>query len=269
MVPAWHWRICLSMKGDSMSSPKIGHILAAISLVLMFAAQVSQVYGQALSNEAGSPALPLQAGVHEWVDGVSIPTAKNSPFSARVEIEASQSLPDGTTISHKTMNIIGRDHNGRTHNEGRTLVNGTETREPKISFISIYDADTRTRTVLYPDQHLARVSEVRASAPTTPRPSVTPASKNEDLGDQMIEGVEAHGRRITTTYPAGAVGNDRPFDVVNEFWFSKELEMTLLIRRTDPRYGTQTVRVTNINRSPDPALFAVPAGYKVVNESAP
>jgi hypothetical protein len=43
--------------------------------------------------------------------------------------------------------------------------------------------------------------------------------------------------------------------------------MTLLIVGNDPRYGTQTVRVTDINRIPAPALFEVPADYKVVNES--
>lgn len=225
--------------------------------------------GQALSNDVASPALPPQAGVHRWIDGVTIPSARSSPFSAKVEIEAKQQLQDGTTVTSKTINIIGRDEHGRTHNEAREVINGAEAREPKISFISIYDPNTKTRTVVYPGEQLARVAEVKPPRPARTSPGSTqPTSKREDLGDEAMEGFSAHGIRVTTTYAAGAVGNDRPFEVIDEIWYSKDLEMTLLIRRSDPRYGNQVVRVTEITRSPDNALFEVPAGYKIVNENA-
>jgi hypothetical protein len=38
-------------------------------------------------------------------------------------------------------------------------------------------------------------------------------------------------------------------------------------KHNDPRFGEQTYRLTNINRSePDPSLFNPPNGYKLVTE---
>src|SRR5574341_712211 len=41
-------------------------------------------------------------------------------------------------------------------------------------------------------------------------------TNKEELGTQTIEGVECAGRREVTTIPAGAVGNERPIEMVNE-----------------------------------------------------
>jgi hypothetical protein len=92
-------------------------------------------------------------------------------------------------------------------------------------------------------------------------------TNNEELGTRNIEGVEAEGTRTTTTIPAGAIGNERPIDIVYEKWYSKELQLIVYSKHSDPRYGDQTYRLTNISRSePDPGLFAVPAEYKVLAE---
>lgn len=88
-------------------------------------------------------------------------------------------------------------------------------------------------------------------------------TKTEQLGSKNIEGVEAEGTRTVTTIPAGAIGNERPIETVYEKWYSKELQMVVMSKRTDPRFGEQTYRLTNIVRNePDPSLFSVPAGYK-------
>jgi hypothetical protein len=86
----------------------------------------------------------------------------------------------------------------------------------------------------------------------------------EQLGVQNIEGVDAEGTRTTTTIPAGAIGNERPIEVVYERWFSKELQLVVLSKQSDPRFGEQTYRLTNIVRAePDPSLFSLPTGYRV------
>ena len=91
-------------------------------------------------------------------------------------------------------------------------------------------------------------------------------SRSEDLGEQNIEGVSAHGTRTITTIPAGAIGNERPIEITYEKWFSNELQMVVYSKQSDPRTGEQTYRLTNINRSePDPSLFQLPSGYKVVS----
>lgn len=101
-------------------------------------------------------------------------------------------------------------------------------------------------------------------------------SKTEDLGTRDFEGVQATGTRRTTTIPAGAIGNERPIEIVYERWFSKDLGMVVYSKNSDPRFGEQTYRLTNINRAePDPSLFTVPQGYTIttkggdVNASSP
>lgn len=89
-------------------------------------------------------------------------------------------------------------------------------------------------------------------------------AKQESLGKQVIEGVEAEGSRTTFTIPAGSVGNERAIEMVNERWYSPELQVVVMTRHSDPRFGETTYRLTNINRSEQPkSLFEVPADYTV------
>jgi hypothetical protein len=86
----------------------------------------------------------------------------------------------------------------------------------------------------------------------------------EQLGKQLIEGVEAEGTRSTITIPAGDIGNERPIEIVTERWYSPELQLVVMSRHSDPRNGETTYKLTNISRA-DPAksLFEVPAGFTV------
>jgi cytochrome c556 len=90
--------------------------------------------------------------------------------------------------------------------------------------------------------------------------------KLESLGKQIIEGVEAIGNRSTFTIPAGEIGNTRPIEIVNEEWYSPELDLMVLTKRSDPRTGETTYRLTNLTRNePDRALFEVPADYTLTS----
>ncbi len=94
-------------------------------------------------------------------------------------------------------------------------------------------------------------------------------TRTEQLGIQNIEGVEAEGTRTITTIPAGDIGNERPIEMISERWYSKDLQLVVMSRHSDPRFGEQTYRLTNIVKSePDPSLFELPAGYKVLSEPA-
>jgi hypothetical protein len=87
-------------------------------------------------------------------------------------------------------------------------------------------------------------------------------AKTESLGKQTIEGVEAEGTRTTVTIAAGEIGNDRAIEIVNERWYSPELQTLVMTRHSDPRFGETVYRLTNINRSePAKSLFEVPADY--------
>lgn len=86
----------------------------------------------------------------------------------------------------------------------------------------------------------------------------------EDLGTQVMEGVQVTGTRSTQTIPVGKIGNDRPIVITTEVWTSPDLKTTVLSKRSDPRMSDQTFKLTNIQRSePDPSLFTVPSDFKI------
>jgi len=88
--------------------------------------------------------------------------------------------------------------------------------------------------------------------------------KEEQLGKQNIEGVEADGTRTTITIPAGEIGNERAIEIVSERWYSPELQLVVMTRHSDPRFGETTYKLTNINRTEQAkSLFEVPAGYTI------
>ena len=92
-------------------------------------------------------------------------------------------------------------------------------------------------------------------------------TQTESLGTQAIEGVEATGTRTTTTIPAGTIGNEQAIKIVSESWYSPELQTMVLTKRSDPRFGETSYKLTNIVRAePSPALFEVPAGYTITDE---
>jgi hypothetical protein len=88
----------------------------------------------------------------------------------------------------------------------------------------------------------------------------------EDLPADSIAGLEVTGTRTTQVVPAGSMDNDRDFTVIAETWISPELKTTVRRMTSDPRTGTVTTELSNIDRSePDPALFKPPAGYKLMD----
>jgi hypothetical protein len=86
----------------------------------------------------------------------------------------------------------------------------------------------------------------------------------EQLGKQIIEGVEAEGTRRKVTIAAGEIGNERALEIVSERWYSPELQLVVMTRHSDPRFGETTYKLTNINRAePAKSLFEVPSDYTI------
>jgi hypothetical protein len=85
------------------------------------------------------------------------------------------------------------------------------------------------------------------------------------LGRRMMEGVNADGTSETSTIEAGAIGNDRPIQSVNERWYSPDLQTVMMSRHSDPRTGDETFKLVNVSRTEPPQyLFQIPAGYQIV-----
>ncbi len=95
-------------------------------------------------------------------------------------------------------------------------------------------------------------------------------TRTESLGTQLVEGVQAEGTRTVTTIPAGQIGNEQPIEIVRERWYSPELQVVVKTVSSDPRTGTTTYRLSNIQRTePTPTLFQVPSDYTLVETPAP
>jgi hypothetical protein len=100
------------------------------------------------------------------------------------------------------------------------------------------------------------------AAPSKANPATT-----EDLGSETMEGLAVTGKRITQTIPAGQVGNARPIETMTEVWTSPELKTVIYSKQTDPAMGDNTFQLSNVSRDePDPSLFTVPAGFKIVDD---
>jgi TonB family protein len=223
---------------------------------------------------------------------------KNAPFSGEMVSESIQTLADGNRIVHRTNTIIYRDGEGRIRRETSFKIrdgNSGAYMEHKTIQVSApfggqnFMLDPQNRTArkfpVRPIREIAGVTTLQSvtvggiadrtaiapgivSVPGPVRPvgrfGVNAETKNESLGSQMIEGVAVEGTRVTHTIPAGSIGNERPIEATYERWYSKELQLDVLIKSVDPRSGESTQQLTNISRSePDPALFEIPSDYTV------
>jgi hypothetical protein len=103
-----------------------------------------------------------------------------------------------------------------------------------------------------------KMAEMQAQQETNTR------THSEDLGMMHQNGVQAQGSRSTLTIPVGQIGNNREIKVVNERWYSQELQMTVKSINSDPRFGTTTYDLRNISRSNPPlSFFQIPSDYTV------
>jgi len=83
---------------------------------------------------------------------------------------------------------------------------------------------------------------------------------------ESIEGVSVQHYRETQTIPAGEIGNDQDLAITSEFWYSGELRLNLKATRNDPRFGEESLAVSDIDRSEPPASqFEIPADYTVTD----
>jgi len=227
--------------------------------------------------------------------GFEMKVVKGAPYSAKTEVESVQALADGNRIRNKTTTFVYRDGEGRTRRESvgkeqtlatevfisdpATGVNyslDTQRRIAVKSHVNLQDIELEKMKVaiemVMKEQELKRrtpENEQVAQAEGSGIVKKKPQPVTESLGQQLIEGVLCEGRRATTTIPAGAAGNELPINIVNEQWYSPELQVYVLTKQSDPRSGETIYRLTNINRSePDRALFEVPADYAIKEQSS-
>jgi hypothetical protein len=208
---------------------------------------------------------------------------KGAPFSATASTETSQVLQDGTAIHRTATSTLYRDSQGRSRHEVTLSGFGPLQAAGKThTVITIGDPVAGAHYMLDPDRKIAHQMKLHTPGPgkaATPEAAqafqqkmearlqqeeASGVVKKDNLGTQAINGVTAEGTRITRTIAAGQIGNDKPLQVVFERWYSPDLQIVVKSTRTDPRFGTTTYTLSNIQRTePASTLFTVPADYTV------
>ena len=220
------------------------------------------------------------------------------PYSAEVTVENRQSLADGNEIVLTHVSRVYRDQLGRTRRDEQLGPPEAQRQhifinDPVAGHSYVLDPAQQRAHELPPGLPFARgaAGMPRGPAPgpafagaqferAVPAPGGSPlpapvmlpfpgAEHSEDLGQREIEGLRVQGTRSVAVIPAGAIGNLRPIEVINEQWISPDLDLVVDSVRRDPRFGEMHYSVSNIMRSePDPSLFELPPGYEVVGPQA-
>jgi hypothetical protein len=232
-----------------------------VRTIALLAAVAGPASAPVYSQELPDLSPPPYRGVTAVVDGIFVTPVPGAPLTAVVEVESTQVLADGSALSKKSIANIARDSQGRIYNERRQLVSPSYTGQPPILSFHIFNPETRLSIFVNPATRIARQF-------TLSQPTPRPPTNGEDLGNQVMENVLAHGIRVTRTVPAAVSGTGMPVIVTDECWYSDELHLNMLVKHDDPRTGQQTVSVTRLSRAePDEAMFKVPAGFKIVDET--
>jgi hypothetical protein len=238
---------------------------------------------------------------------ISSAPVQGAPYSATITNESIQTLADGNRIVQTSTGTTVRDSQGRTRQDAPLPLIGNMSPADAPHLVIIQDPVAQTSYTLNLADKTAfkgpsmmplfsagamtggggggavtmRIKGAGGGGPMiggldlpqtigVSRVQVSDESgkvQTEDLGSQSIEGVLANGTRTTRTIPAGQVGNDKPLSIVTEVWTSPELKTIVYSKRSDPRMGDQTFKLTNIVRSePDPSLFTIPADFKTNEE---
>jgi hypothetical protein len=260
---------------------------SAFALVIGLASVgAASLMAQPGGRRGGPPGGPGDFALLGGQFGFAGKVVTGAPYSAQAVTQVTQTLADGTHIQHSSSATLARDSQGRTRVErsmssiGRLAGSGAAAR----TIISIHDPVASMSYELDAATHTARQMQVAtnggrrgpgpgaapAGAPRPGGPMAQGAGRNntdvtsEDLGTQVVSGVNAQGTRVTRTIPAGTEGNDKAMSIVRETWYSSDLQMVVMSKTTDPRFGETSYTLSNISRvEPDPALFSVPSGYTV------
>ena len=184
-------------------------------------------------------------------------------------MQSQQTLTDGNQITRQEQSKVYRDGQGRVRMEhSMSKAWGGAAQTPQ-TVITIFDPVAGYSYRLNP-------TAMTADKMPLPAPHSTPHGswhgkaedagqvQTENLGTQTVNGLAATGTRTTETIPAGAIGNQQAIQIVRETWISTDLKVPVMIKSSDPRFGSMVMQLTNVAQAePDPALFQIPAGYTI------
>lgn len=283
---------------------RLTNMLALVGTVTLAAALSAQVAPDPELMFNGGPPMQMRTNSMSMrVETMDAAPIKGAPFCATVSTEHTQNLSDGNRIHTSDSSILCRDSEGRTRREASLNLMGAAAQASTPKLITIVDPVAGVRYMLDPTNKVAHKMTLKTFGPdslppdgpggpakerfmivqrsggsgpdlffndaviTKDRPDSSNPPAKENLGDQTINGIHATGSRVTTTIPAGKMGNEKPIVVTSERWYSPELQATIMTKHDDPWSGELKMEFTNVNAGePDASLFTVPSDYKIVED---
>jgi len=203
------------------------------------------------------------------VPGVYVLAIPNKPFSAKSRTEWTRKLEDGSTLQQHLTANLARDSEGRVYRERRSFMPGLSSIETRLKEILIYDPAAKAVTVCVVAAKTCTVSEYHPRTnfqqiSAGPFPGGKGNLSREDLGSQVMDGLNVTGTLEITTINPGVNGNEAPLVSTREFWYSAELETNLAVTRKLPAEGVQVIKLSNVDTNEPPAtLFQAPAGFAI------
>jgi hypothetical protein len=224
---------------------------------------------------------------------------QGAPYSATITNESVQTLADGNHIVQSSTGTTARDSQGRTRQDAPLPPIGNLSAANAPHLVFIMDPVAQVSYTLNLTDKTAQKMSVPSGAPgpststaggrqvfvmqsvqlpdaPPPPPAIAMVKSlgseehaevaTEDLGTETMEGLVVTGTRTTRTIPAGEIGNEKAISIVTEVWTSPDLKTIVYSKRSDPRMGEQTFKLSNIVRAePDASLFTVPADFKLTD----
>lgn len=236
---------------------------------------------------AAVPRSAAQCSPNSSIDGVA--PQPGNPFQAEKVTTLTPEPQSHFKLTPRTPppTLVARDAQGRIRIEftgGKFRVaegegSGTETVQHMIRICD----PVGQKTVML--DTLNKTATIHAKAQTTTRSGIVPQGprslaycktfasvqsagniQREDLGHQMIEGIDAQGVRTTRPFPAMATMDANNSTLVTEDWCSEELGVMILrIQQTGRGEQKRETKLTNfVLGEPDATLFQIPPDYRVV-----
>lgn len=221
----------------------------------------------------------LSLGLAAWGFGqeLPVPVVSGHPFSGDEVTTRQRSVPNEIPVVPMETTRVYRD------SAGRTRIDATLPRSPVCCTRLVYIFDPIAGVHYFVSTEKKIVSRhvysipAGQSIPTAEdpwKPSTTqffgafpePPAQFEPLGKQLVSKLVVEGRRTSRVWTAASKGSSSTpaGTAVEESWYSPELQMMLIKQVYATSLGFSTTQLENIDRSePDPALFQIPADYKI------
>ncbi len=197
---------------------------------------------------------PSSGGSMSPFRSIVIQPTPNAPFTATVVTAWKQFLPDGSTDTTQSHQLIARDSSGRIFEEWRSLSPNGNKKETSLIAMEYIDPTRQTHYRCTSAQFKA-CQLLPYTAPAAPGAAV----KKSELGAKKIENLDTIGTREIITLDAAKGGQKETF----ESWFSPTLQINLVEKHASTDNLDYNVKGIHL-AEPNPKLFEFPTGYRVV-----